>query len=299
MRRAAALMLLLSAAASPATATPRDAATRAPPTIDQLLSEALGEHAAKPRARPLVVIDAGHGGHDYGAPSVLPGRHEKDATLAIARALADTLNAGGRVRAQLTRDGDLFLALPERVRIARAAGAALFLSIHCDSAPNPEAHGATVYTLSDTASDALAARAAARENRAGLVRGLELNDSDPETAGLLFAMTSRGTMNASAEFAAALRRAFDPAALRADAHRTAGFAVLKTGDVPAALIETGYVTNEGDAAMLFSDEGRAGLARSIASAVEGWFDARNARAARTAAAPQPGAGGLGTGAGGR
>lgn len=225
--------------------------------------------------RPLIVLDPGHGGHDVGAVSVYEGRFEKDATLAIARAVKRELEASGRFRVKLTRDSDFFIPLPGRVKIARDAGADLFLSIHADSAPNPDASGATVYTLSDVASDKLAARVAARENRAGIIHGVELNGEEPEVAGLIYAMVQRGTMNASADFAQKLQRAM-PGEVRfkGDYHRFAGFAVLKTGDTPAALLETGYVTNEADARFLFSPEGQKALATGVRAALEAYFPTR-------------------------
>lgn len=254
----------------PRSASAATAGTHRPDPLAALVDDALGPHASAPK--PLVMLDPGHGGHDVGAISVHEGRYEKDATLAIARAVKRELEAGGRVRVALTRSDDRFIPLPDRVRIARAAGAALFLSIHCDSAPNPDARGSTVYTLSDVASDALAARAAARENRAGMIQGVELQGEEPEVAGLLYSLVQRGTMNKSADFAQELRAAMG--GFRSDAHRFAGFAVLKTGDTPAALLETGYVTNIDDAKWLFSDEGRGALAKGVAAGVERWFARR-------------------------
>jgi len=244
-----------------------------------LLPAGIGEPAAAPQrprrgvgTLPLVVIDAGHGGHDVGAISVFEGRHEKDATLAIARAIARELERGGRVRVKLTREGDTFIPLEGRVRIARRLNADFFLSIHADAAPNPEATGATVYTLSDVASDKMAARVAARENRSGLVNGVELNGEDPEVAGILFSLAQRGTMNLSADFAQALQRGMEPdVPFRQNFHRFAGFAVLRTGDIPAVLLETGYVTNEADARFLFSESGQQAIAKGVARAIEARF----------------------------
>lgn len=221
------------------------------------------------RGRPLVVIDPGHGGKDVGAISAYEGRFEKDATLAIARAIKRELERGGEVRARLTRDDDRFIELGERVAIARRAGAALFLSVHCDSAPNAAAHGATVYTLSDVASDRMAARSAARENRSDALAGVDLGVEEPEVATILYDLTRRGAMNASAGFAESLQRAMQAdVAFTGNYHRFAGFRVLKTADMPAALLETGYVTNEDDARFLFSAEGQRAIARGVRAAIE-------------------------------
>lgn len=261
-------------------AVPPEADRPAPLLAAGLLPSGIGEAAvpAQPKSRravstlPLVVIDAGHGGHDVGAISVFEGRYEKDATLAIARAIARELERGGRVRVKLTREGDSFIPLEGRVRIARQANADFFLSIHADAAPNPEATGATVYTLSDVASDKMAARVAARENRSGLVKGVELNGEDPEVAGILFSLAQRGTMNVSADFAQALQRGMEPdVPFRQNYHRFAGFAVLRTGDIPAVLLETGYVTNEADARFLFSEAGQQAIAKGAARAIEARF----------------------------
>lgn len=221
------------------------------------------------RAPPLVVIDPGHGGKDVGAISAYEGRFEKDATLAIARAIQRELERGGQVRARLTRDDDRFIELGERVAIARRAGAALFLSVHCDSAPNAGAHGATVYTLSDVASDRMAARLAARENRSDALAGIDLGAEEPEVATILYDLTRRGAMNASAGFAESLQRAMQAGVeFTGNYHRFAGFRVLKTADMPAALLETGYVTNEDDARFLFSPEGQRAIARGVRAAIE-------------------------------
>jgi len=222
--------------------------------------------------RPLIVLDPGHGGHDVGAVSAFEGRFEKDATLAIAHAIARDLERSGRFRVQLTRADDRFIELGERIAIARRAGAALFLSIHCDSAPNPAARGATVYTLSDVASDRMAARAAARENKADALAGMDLGSEPPEVATILYDLTRRGAMNGSARFAETLQRAMPGEVMfTGNYHRFAGFRVLKTAEIPAALLETGYVTNAEDARFLFSAGGQRAIARGVRAALERYF----------------------------
>jgi N-acetylmuramoyl-L-alanine amidase len=224
----------------------------------------------RPRSggKPLVVIDAGHGGKDVGAISVLGG-YEKDVTLAIARLTARRLERGGRVRVRLTRDDDRFIPLGGRVRIAREARADLFISIHADSAPNAEARGASVYTLSAVASDAVAARLAARENKADIIGGVNLGVEAPEVGDIMIDLSRRATGNVSVQFAETLQGALsERIRFRGEFHHFAGFLVLKAPDVPSVLLETGYVTNREDAALLFSGSGRQKLADGIARAVE-------------------------------
>ena len=226
--------------------------------------------------RPLVVIDAGHGGFDPGAIGS-DGTREKDIVLAVARAVRDELLRGGRVRVALTRDEDRFLVLQERAQIARALKADLFISIHADSAPNTGATGATIYTLSEVASDATAARLAARENKADVINGINLSGQSADISSILIDLAQRETMNASARFADLLKReAAGAVPFRGDYHRMAGFAVLKAPDTPAILLEVGYVTNPVDVARLVSPAGRAAIAGSIRKAVDVQFARRYA-----------------------
>lgn len=223
-------------------------------------------------SRPLVVIDPGHGGHDPGATNVQTGEREKDVTLAIARAIRDQLVKSGRVRVALTRDDDRFLVLQERYGIARQLNADLFISIHADSADNAEAEGATVYTLSETASDREAARLAARENRADILNGVNLGGQSGDVSSILIDLTQRESMNVSANFARLLHReAASYMSFRTIYHRFASLMVLKAPDTPSVLFETGYLSNEKDAAFLSSREGRAAIARGVARAVEVHF----------------------------
>jgi N-acetylmuramoyl-L-alanine amidase len=227
-------------------------------------------------SRPLVVIDAGHGGHDPGAigPS---GIREKDVTLQVALAIRDELLKSGRVRVALTRDDDRFLILQDRYGIARKLGAALFISVHCDSAGNEGASGATVYTLSEVASDKEAARLAARENKADIIAGVDLGTQNPDISSILIDLTQRETMNTSASFARLLgREAMPLIPIKANYHRMASLMVLKAPDMPSILFETGYISNESDAAFLASDEGRRKVAQSVRKAVEIHFATRMA-----------------------
>ena len=231
------------------------------------------------RSRPLVVIDAGHGGVDPGAINGETGLREKDVTLRIARAIRDELLAGGRVRVALTRDDDRYLVLRERFGIARRLHADLFISIHCDSVgagPGADAaSGASVYTLSEVASDKEAARLAARENKADVITGVDLGQAGAEVSSILIDLTRRETMNNAADFARLLgREAASLVPLRANFHRMASLMVLKAPDMPSVLFETGYLSNPRDAAFLDSAEGRRRIAEGVERAVEVHFARR-------------------------
>jgi len=219
-------------------------------------------HGPEDRNRPLVVIDAGHGGHDPGTVSPHGGKYEKDVVLAIARAVRDRLVAAGRVRVALTRDSDEFLVLEERYGIARRLNADLFISIHADAAGNEEASGATVYTLSEVASDREAAKLAARENKANIINGINLGGATSDVSSILIDLTQRETMNVSADFAKLLHR---------ESSRQMSFRKMKAPDTPSVLFETGYLTNKEDVVFLSSPQGRSKVAAGVASAIESHF----------------------------
>ncbi|MHA6718254.1 N-acetylmuramoyl-L-alanine amidase family protein [Sphingomonas sp. RS6] len=225
---------------------------------------------------PLVVLDPGHGGRDPGATGA-DGLREKDLTLATARAIRDALIASGRVRVALTRDDDRFIALEQRYRVARRLGAALFVSIHCDSAGSPDASGATIYTLSEVASDKEAARLAARENMSAATEAMDADRPAADIASILLDLTQRQTMTVSAQFAQLLgREARARMPVRSDAHRMASLMVLKAPDMPSVLFETGYLSNPRDARFIASPEGRTKIAESVRRAVEIHFATRTA-----------------------
>ena len=224
--------------------------------------------------RPLVVIDAGHGGHDPGAIGN-DGLREKDLTLKTALAIKDALLKSARVRVALTREDDRFLILQERYGIARRLHADLFISIHCDSAGTDEASGATIYTLSEVASDKEAARLAARENKADIIAGVDLGEQNPDISSLLIDLTQRETMNISAEFARVLGREARPLMpIKDNFHRMASLMVLKAPDMPSVLFETGYISSPRDAEFLNSVEGRRRVADSVSRAVAIHFATR-------------------------
>lgn len=224
---------------------------------------------------PLVVIDAGHGGHDPGAISPHGGQLEKDVTLAIAKSVRNEILKSGRVRVALTRDTDKFIVLQDRFQLARKLRADLFISIHADSAESPEATGGTVYTLSEVASDREAQRLAARENKANIINGVNLGGADANVSSILIALTQRETMNVSADFAKLLLREAAPnMRIRGNSHRFASFIVLKAPDTPSALFETGYLSNEADVTFLASQSGQGKVARALANAIQVHFARR-------------------------
>jgi len=216
------------------------------------------------RGRPIVVIDAGHGGRDPGAISVSGEVSEKDLTLALARELRDDLLKDGRVRVAMTRNDDRYLTLDQRAAVARRLNAGMFVSLHIDSAPNPLARGATVYSLSDVASDAEAARLAESENR-----GSADDASDGSVEAMLSDLAMQSQMSASADLAARLvNKSAGRFELRPNPHRFAAFHVLRRADAPAVLFEAGYISNADDEVLLRSPEQRTKIAHALAQAIE-------------------------------
>ncbi|MGF1604771.1 MAG: N-acetylmuramoyl-L-alanine amidase [Rhodothalassiaceae bacterium] len=221
--------------------------------------------------RRVIVIDPGHGGVDPGTLSST-GVPEKQVVLDIAKTIKARLEQEGAYQVVLTRDSDIFLPLRERIAVARAAGADLFLSVHADALDNGRVRGATVYTLSESASDAEAAALARKENKSDLIAGIDLGNEAPEVTNILIDLAQRETMNFSARFAGFLipelkRRHV----VRTNSHRFAGFVVLKAPDVPSILLETGYLSNVQDARLLTSAKGRDALAESVTQAINRYF----------------------------
>ena len=230
---------------------------------------------ARVPGRPIVLIDPGHGGRDPGAPGVSGTTKEKDLSLAMATELADLLEQRGRVRVALTREEDKYLTLEERAAIARHLRAGLFLSLHMDSAPNPLARGATIYSLSDVASSAEAARFAEAENEHD---GALSSEADDSVRALLADVALREQMEDSAGLATRmLGRAAGQVELRPRPHQFAAFHVLRRAETPAVLVEAGYISNADDEARLMTREGRAPLVLALAQAVEADLATRAAR----------------------
>jgi N-acetylmuramoyl-L-alanine amidase len=220
--------------------------------------------APQAKGRPIVVIDAGHGGRDPGATSVSGQVNEKDLTLALARELRDDLVKRGRVRVAMTRSDDRYLTLEERAAVARRLDAALFVSLHIDSAPNALARGATVYSLSDVASDAEAAQLAVTENQ-----GADSGSSGGSVQAMLSDLAMQSQMGASADLAARLvSKASGRLGLRPNPHRFASFHVLRRAEAPAVLFEAGYISNADDEVLLRTPEQRSKIALALAQAIE-------------------------------
>ena len=194
--------------------------------------------------RKVIVIDAGHGGHDPGAIGY-SGVYEKTITLAAAKELKRQLDKEGKYNVFLTRSTDIFIPLRQRFQIARKHNADLFLSIHADSAKNRQARGLSVYTLSETASDKEAEALAERENKADVISGLNMVEQSKEVSDVLISLAQRETRNRSSEFARCIEIEMKKSIhLISDTHRFAGFAVLKAPDVPSVLLEMGYLSNK-------------------------------------------------------
>jgi N-acetylmuramoyl-L-alanine amidase len=244
---------------------------RPPPTPDE-----------KADPRPLVVIDPGHGGIDNGTRAA-SGELEKSIVLEFSLLLRDQIEKSGKYRVVMTRTDDTFIPLGERVSIARARQAWLFISIHADALArgDGDAQGATIYTLSETASDAAAASLAENENRADAIAGLDLSVEPDDVAGILFDLALRETKSFSTQFARGLVGEMRNATrMHKDPLRSAGFRVLKAPDVPSVLVELGYVSNRGDLKHLTSEAWRTRTAASIATAIETYFATRVAGSGR-------------------
>ena len=227
--------------------------------------------APKP-VRHLIAIDAGHGGRDPGAIAT-NGLREKTLALAFARELRTVLLESGRYQVVMTRDGDRKVRLKRRVVIARNAGADLFLSIHLDRLENRDVRGASVYTLSDEASDVETAELAARENKADIVADVDLTDGyDEDVAKVLISLVQQNTMNCSASLAATLLPELERVApLIRRPHRFGDFRVLKAPDIPSVLVELGFLSNDQDAERLTSKTHRRALAGAILNALDMYF----------------------------
>ena len=219
----------------------------------------------------IIAIDAGHGGVDPGTIGI--GKtYEKNVTLALARDLRTALEATGRYKVVLTRDRDIFLRLRDRVKVARDAGAELFMSIHADSVPNRKTRGLSIYTLSEKASDKEAAKLAAKENKADLIAGIDLSTESRDVSNILLDLAQRETMNQSARFAqelvGELRRQVK---LLRNSHRFAGFAVLKAPDMPSVLVEAGFLSNRQDERNLLNRAYRRKMAAAMVKGIDRHF----------------------------
>lgn len=235
--------------------------------------------AAVPDGRPVFVIDAGHGGIDNGTQS--SGESEKNLVLGFALALRDRVEKSGKYRVVMTRTDDTFIPLDDRVKVGRNQKAALFVSIHADALPRGEgdAQGATIYTLSDRASDAEAERLAEAENKADAIGGVNLTEEPTDVADILIDLAQRETRTFSNRFARLLMGEMKTT-VRMHKHplKSAGFRVLKAPDVPSVLVELGYVSNKGDLEHLVSESWRSRTVGSMAQAIDAFLVKRLATA---------------------
>jgi len=235
--------------------------------------------AVPPDSRPVVVIDPGHGGIDNGTQA--GGEAEKNLVLGFGLALRDRIEKSGKYRVVMTRADDTFIPLNDRVKIAHNQSAALFVSIHADALPRREgdAQGATIYTLSDKASDAEAERLAEAENKADAIGGVNLTEEPTEVADILIDLAQRETRTFSNRFARLLMGEMKNT-VRMHKHplKSAGFRVLKAPDVPSVLIELGYVSNKGDLEHLVSENWRSRTVGSMAQAIDAFLAKRLATA---------------------
>ena len=223
-------------------------------------------------ARPVVVVDAGHGGVDPGAIGV-SGVYEKKIVLDYAREVARMLEASGKYEVVMTRNRDIFLPLRERVRMSREAGADLFLSMHANTHPKRATRGFSVYTLSDRASDKEAAALAALENKSDVIGGVNLGDYSDDVQNILIDFAQAKTNELSVKFARDILvgQVKSSASLLTRPWRSAGFAVLKAPDVPSVLVELGYISNPREERMLVTRKHRRELSAAIVEAVDVYF----------------------------
>jgi N-acetylmuramoyl-L-alanine amidase len=278
------------AAATPPAAVPAPTVQAPPIHTPTIQTPAAPQVASAPRAavpsaqaprrlegRPVIVLDPGHGGVDPGAIGI-GGSHEKEITLAMAREIRRQLEATGKYRVQMTRDQDVFIRLRDRIAVARQYSADLFVSIHADSMGNRETRGASIYTLSENASDSEAAALAARENRADIIAGVDLSRESRDVTSILIDLAQRETSNHSISLARALVQEMgrEVQLLPVNPHRFAGFAVLRAPDVPSVLIELGYLSNAQDEGQLNKPQYRQRVASGIVRSIDTYF-ARNPR----------------------
>lgn len=247
-------------------------ASRSPePTSSQTFS-------APSREKPLIILDAGHGGEDPGARGA-NGTYEKTIVLAVALELRRQLEATGRYRVKMTRDSDVFIPLRGRVNFARKAKGDLFISLHADSIRDSQVTGASIYTLSDVASDKEAQKLADRENKSDLIAGVDLSHQEEDVTSILLDLAARDTMNQSRFLAKNVVGSFRRNDIRTleNAQRSAGFAVLKALDIPSILIEMGYLTNRNEVERLSSPDHRRRIASAILGAVDSYFQKTSSR----------------------
>ena len=269
----------IETAPKPAAASDKPAAASDQPAAADKSATAADKPAGPADLRPVIVIDPGHGGIDNGTQS--GNEYEKNLVLEFGMALRDRIEKSGKYRVVMTRTDDTFIPLDDRVKIARTQSAALFVSIHADALPRREgdAQGATIYTLSDRASDAEAERLAETENKADAIGGVNLTEEPTDVADILIDLAQRETRTFSNRFARLLMGEMKNST-RMHKHplKSAGFRVLKAPDVPSVLVELGYVSNKDDLEHLVSENWRSRTVGSVAHAIDAFFAKRLAAA---------------------
>lgn len=244
-------------------AAAEEAVSEAEPDVDP---------SAKTRdAKRVIVIDAGHGGVDPGATGI-DGTYEKELVLAVAKSLRDALERSGKHTVVMTREEDIFLSLKARVAVGRRARADLFISLHADSAPGSGVRGASVYTLSERASDKEAEALARSENQSDIIAGVDLTKEGDIVTSILIDLAQRETKNSAVRFAQLLVPELHRAGeVTQRSHKFAGFRVLKAPDVPSVLVELGYLSSSADESVMNTSRWRKRMADSIARAVDRYF----------------------------
>lgn len=238
----------------------------APPTTASITSDVVPKSGRQ--SDFVIAVDAGHGGIDAGAKGGVTGTDEKVITLTFAKQLMDRLNKIAGIKAFLTRDDDTFLALSERVTLARQQNANLFISVHADTLKQKGIRGATVYTISDRASDRMAQDLAERENLSDQIAGVAQQHAQPEVADILLDLTRRETQAFSVTLAENIVNSFEgQVGLINNPHRYAGFQVLRAHDVPSVLLELGFLSNPEDEKLLLDEKWREKVADALAVAV--------------------------------
>ena len=250
-------------------------------TLMASLAKASGRapHHAEAAPLPLVVLDPGHGGKDPGAIGVT-GTYEKHVAFAAAGELQRQLQAERRVRVELTRQRDVFIPLEERVGWAQRRGAALFVSMHADAVTDHTVRGASIYTVSDTASDAQSAALARQENSADHYAGAAFANQPPEIAHILASLVRQETRTGSSRLQHGMVSALDHALpMLQNPARHASFVVLKAADIPSVLVEMGFMSNAQDEAALRRPEHRTVVATAMRRAVDAFFEGPGIRVA--------------------
>ena len=230
------------------------------------------DYKKKQERKKVIVIDAGHGGKDSGAVGLMKNL-EKDITLEVALLLKKHFSSHSNFKVILTRNKDQFLKLRDRTKIAKMNNADVFISLHADFHRNRRTRGISLYTLSENASDKEAAALARRENRSDLIGSVDLSSETSEVTNILIDLTKRDTLNQSSHLVNFLIKEFkNDMNLLQRTHRFAGFAVLKSLDIPSVLIEMGYLSNKEDSKLLVNKNYQKKISRKIVSAVKNYFN---------------------------